>query len=174
MLALRQRAACIARNSRPASLRSRRYASGSHSHGEHSHHTPAVEEPLGAAFYVALAAIPTSIFVYSISRPAKDGELTSFTKFFNSFESLSKTWEERNIVRTAIFEQAAHDKHLLYNAGRNKHVELTYPEVFQTGSPYNVPAGHYINLEKVVDHYRQQHLDEETRKSQALTERRTE
>jgi hypothetical protein len=29
---------------------------------------------------------------------------------------------------TAALQQAAHDKHLLYNAERTKHHELTYPE----------------------------------------------
>lgn len=36
----------------------------------------------------------------------------------------------------------------------------------QAGSPFNVPAGHYANMDKVVAHYRQQHLDEEDRKAQ--------
>jgi hypothetical protein len=36
--------------------------------------------------------------------------------------------------------------------------------VFHAGSPFNVPAGHHTNLDKVVEHYRQQHLDEEERK----------
>lgn len=37
--------------------------------------------------------------------------------------------------------------------------------VFHAGSPFNVPAGHNANLDKVVEHYRQQHLDEEERKA---------
>lgn len=41
---------------------------------------------------------------------------------------MSETWNERNALRTAMIEQAAHDKHLLYNAPRNKHIELKFPE----------------------------------------------
>lgn len=41
---------------------------------------------------------------------------------------MSETWSERNAMRTAMIEQAAHDKHLLYNAPRNKHIELKFPE----------------------------------------------
>ncbi len=41
-------------------------------------------------------------------------------------------WEVRNTLRTAAIEQAAHDKHLFYYAGRNTHVELRYPEYVPT------------------------------------------
>lgn len=34
----------------------------------------------------------------------------------------------RNTLRTAAIEQAAHDKHLLYYAPRNTHVDLKFPE----------------------------------------------
>jgi hypothetical protein len=37
--------------------------------------------------------------------------------------------------------------------------------MIQQGSQVNVPAGHYINLDKVIEHYRKQHLDEEKRKA---------
>ena len=40
--------------------------------------------------------------------------------------------------------------------------------VFQHGSPINVPAGHYVNLDKVVAHYRKQHIEEEERKVKKL------
>lgn len=37
--------------------------------------------------------------------------------------------------------------------------------VFHAGSPFNVPAGHNTNLDKVVEHYKQKHYDEEERKA---------
>jgi len=40
--------------------------------------------------------------------------------------------------------------------------------MFQHGSPYNVPAGSGVNLDKVMEHYRKQHLDEEERKAKKL------
>jgi hypothetical protein len=46
--------------------------------------------------------------------------------------------------------------------------------VFQHGSPYNVPAGHYVNLDKVVAHYQKQHLDEEARKAKKLAAAKSE
>ncbi|OIW35586.1 hypothetical protein CONLIGDRAFT_627620 [Coniochaeta ligniaria NRRL 30616] len=163
MSALRQRAAHLARRSRPTAIRNTRsYASG---HGHDSHHAAPKDEPLGAAFYLALGAIPLSIFFYTISRPGEDGKESAISSLIGKYTAMQETWSERNALRTAMVEQAAHDKHLLYNAPRNKHVELKFPEVFHAGSPFNVPAGHNANLDKVVEHYRQQHLDEEERKA---------
>ncbi|KAB5530289.1 hypothetical protein GE09DRAFT_1177497 [Coniochaeta sp. 2T2.1] len=164
MSALRQRAALLARRSRPTTMRnSRSYASG---HGHDEHHAAGKEESLGAAFYVALGAVPVSIFFYSISRPNEDSDKpTGIAGLIHKYTDMTETWQKRNANRTAMIEQASHDKHLLYNAPRNKHIELKFPEVFHAGSPFNVPAGHNVNLDKVVEHYRQQHHDEEERKA---------
>jgi len=40
--------------------------------------------------------------------------------------------------------------------------------VFTTGSPFNVPAGHNANLDHVVNHYRERHINEEERKAKKL------
>ncbi|KAK1758228.1 hypothetical protein QBC47DRAFT_358102 [Echria macrotheca] len=166
MQAFRQRGLTAARQARPRCVRNTRsYASG-HGHGHHAEHT--VEESFGTSFYVAIAAIPASYLVYTASRPGKDGEPTAISKWLEKTMDLGKEWERRNHNNTAAIEQAARDKHLFLNAPRNRHIELTYPEVFQHGSPYNVPAGHYINLDKVVAHYHKQHLDEEARKAKKL------
>lgn len=46
--------------------------------------------------------------------------------------------------------------------------------LFGSGSPHNVPAGHYVNLDKVTEHYRKQHLDDEERKAKRLAEAKKE
>lgn len=50
---------------------------------------------------------------------------------------------------------------------RRRHADqtLTMNRVFHAGSPFNVPAGHNTNLDKVVEHYKQKHYDEEERKA---------
>ncbi|KAK3936485.1 hypothetical protein QBC46DRAFT_357435 [Diplogelasinospora grovesii] len=167
--ALRQRAVCAARQVRPTGVRNTRsYASESHGSHGHGHHAPPVEESLGTAFYVAVGAVPACMLLYSVSRPGKDGEPSGISKMLERVSDMKEQWETRNHLMTAALEQAAHDKHLLYHAPRNTHVELKYPEVFQHGSPFNVPAGHYINMDKVVAHYRKQHLEEEERKAKKL------
>lgn len=83
---------------------------------------------LQAGFFIGFGALPAAGLVYYISRPGKDGEPSSITKAIESWSDLGKQWEHRNTLHTAAIEQAAHDKHLYYNAGRNAHIELKYPE----------------------------------------------
>lgn len=40
--------------------------------------------------------------------------------------------------------------------------------LLNSGSPWNVPAGHYANLDQVTEHYRQAHLADEERKAKKL------
>ncbi|GAP87299.1 putative NADH-ubiquinone oxidoreductase kDa subunit [Rosellinia necatrix] len=170
MQALRTRAVGVARRARPTTLRpSRSYASDSHGHGHHE--APKVEEGLGTAFYLFVAAVPASIFGYQISRPGANGEPSSFSKWLEQFDYFND-WEARNTRRTDLLEQAAHDKHLFFSAGRNTHVELKTPELMFSGSPYNVPAGHFANMDQVTAHYRKQAEAEEERKAKKLIEKR--
>ncbi|KAL2019491.1 hypothetical protein VTK56DRAFT_9607 [Thermocarpiscus australiensis] len=172
MSALRQTTAQIARRARqvrPAGSRNRRSYGSGHDSGHHHEHSHNVEESLGTGFYLTFGVIPASIFVYTISRPGENGELSTMHKWFQKIsDSYGKNWETSNHLMAAAIQQAAHDKHLLYNAERSTHYELKYPEVFQHGSPHNVPAGHYTNIDKVIAHYRQKHLDEEARKAKKL------
>ncbi|KAI1142725.1 hypothetical protein F5Y05DRAFT_365919 [Hypoxylon sp. FL0543] len=179
MQALRTRAACAARRPRQTALRTKRfYASerlgqDSHDHDSHDHdghdhhHAPQVEEGLGTAFYIFAAAVPVSYVAYSASRPGPDGEPSSVSKWLRSFDYFND-WELRNTLRTNIIEQAAHDKHLLLNAGKNPHVDLKMPELINAGSPWNVPAGHYPKLDYLTEHYRKQAAEEEERKVKKL------
>ncbi|KAI1280034.1 hypothetical protein F5Y07DRAFT_357109 [Xylaria sp. FL0933] len=168
MQALRTRAVGVARRARPTTLRpSRSYASESHGH---HHEAPKVEEGLGTAFYVFAGALPVSIIAYQVSRPGADGEPSALSTWLKQFDYFND-WETRNALRTAMIEQAAHDKHLLLNAGKSQHVELKTPELLSSGSPWNVPAGHYINLDHVTEHYRKQAAAEEERKAKKLAEK---
>ncbi|KAL1839841.1 hypothetical protein VTJ49DRAFT_1072 [Mycothermus thermophilus] len=170
MSALRQTAAQVARRARtvrPKSLRTTRSYASEHGH-DHHHHEHNVEESLGVAFYGTLGVLFGSIFVYKISRPGPNGELSTLHKYWQKVSDYGSQWETRAQVMAAALEQASHDKHLLLNADRSKHRELTYPEVFTHGSPHNIPAGHYVKLDKVIAHYQKQHLEEEARKAKKL------
>ncbi|KAI6093360.1 hypothetical protein F4821DRAFT_222781 [Hypoxylon rubiginosum] len=170
MQALRTRAACVARRTRPTAQRtSRSYASESHGHDHH--HAPEVAEGLGTAFYVFAALVPASYIGYSISRPGANGEPSAGSRWLSRNFDYFNDWEVRNTLRTNIFEQAAHDKHLLMYSGKSTHVELKTPELFNSGSPWSVPAGHLPNLDHVTEHYRKQAAAEEDRKFQKLAEK---
>jgi len=168
MSALRQRAAQLAtqgRTARLAGARNARTYASSHGHHEAPH---TVEESLGRGFYITLGTIVGSVVVYQISRPAENGDLSTLHKWTEKIADYGNEWERRNVLMTAALEQAAHDKHLLYGVERSKHYELTYPEAFTHGSPFNVPAGHYPKLDKVVAHYQKQYHEEEARKAKKL------
>lgn len=81
-----------------------------------------------AFFFLAVGAVPVSMFIYNISRPDEEGKPGALSRLIGKYTEMSQMWEERNSLRTAMFEQAALDKHLLLNAPRNKHVELKFPE----------------------------------------------
>ncbi|CAK7222421.1 hypothetical protein SEUCBS140593_004895 [Sporothrix eucalyptigena] len=167
---------------RPAALTStmpaRRFASTEshgdhhdhHDHHDHGHAAP-VEESFGTYGYIALGTIPFVYALYTLSRPGKDGEATALEAYLNKFSYLTTQSETRNSLHTAAVEQAAHDKNLLYNIERNTNVDLRYPEIFQSSSPYNVPAGHSANLDNVVAHYREQHHKEVARQQAAQAAR---
>ncbi|KAG8169508.1 hypothetical protein KVR01_000253 [Diaporthe batatas] len=171
MLAVRQRAACAARTARPAAIAPRQamrsYASdhGHSDHHDHHHPAPHVEESPGLGLYIALGAAGLSMFMYSISRDEK----SSLAKWIDSYRAESqKTWEYRNTLRSDLKEQAARDRHLFSTSQKDQGYELRTPELIDSGSPNNVPAGHYANLDKVIEHYQKQHLDEEARKAKKL------
>ncbi|KAI1333274.1 hypothetical protein F5Y16DRAFT_8591 [Xylariaceae sp. FL0255] len=170
MQALRTRAAGAVSRSRTTALRSTRsYASESHGHDHHA--APPVEESFGAAFYIFAGFVPLSFLGYQISRPGPDGEPSAGTKFIQKFDYFNE-WETRNALRTQMFEQAAHDKHLFYNVEKNMHIELKTPELMYSTSPRNVPAGHIINLDHVTEHYRKQAAAEEERVMKKLAEKK--
>lgn len=86
------------------------------------------DETVQTGFYVTFGMIPASIFVYQISRPGENGELSSLHRWFEKISDYGSEWETKNTLMTAALEQASHDKHLLYGAGRSQHHELKYPE----------------------------------------------
>ncbi|KAL2122426.1 hypothetical protein VTJ04DRAFT_2881 [Mycothermus thermophilus] len=173
MSALRQTATQVARRARiarPGALRNIRSYASEHGHDHHHHGPHNVEEPMGSAFFIGIGAILGSIFVYKISRPGPNGEPTTLHKYWKQLADYGNQWEERAQLMAAALDKAAHDKHLLLTADRSKYHELTYPEVFTHGSPHNIPAGHYVNMDKVIAHYHKQHIEEEARKARKLAE----
>ncbi|KAI0160354.1 hypothetical protein GGR57DRAFT_457332 [Xylariaceae sp. FL1272] len=164
MQAFRTRAAVAARRARPSTLSSTRsYASG------HDHAKPHNVEEKNTLALLFIPLVPAVIIATQyLSEPARDGEPNRLAKWMSDKFDYFNDWEARNTLRTQVIEQAAHDKHLFYNAGKSQHVELKTPELFHSGSPWAVPAGHYINLDHVTEHYRAQAAAEEERKAKKL------
>ncbi|KAK0119974.1 hypothetical protein ONS95_011398 [Cadophora gregata] len=140
-------------------------------HGDHGHHHEGPKaESLGTQFYVVLAIVPLSLGIYAASRPSANGQQTGFSNFIgNYYNDYKERWTARNGLHTAALERAAFDRNLFQSTPGSKHVELRFPEVFNTGSPFNVSAGQGPrNMDQLVAHYEKQNADAEEKKSKAL------
>ncbi|PGH10779.1 hypothetical protein AJ79_05252 [Helicocarpus griseus UAMH5409] len=129
----------------------RRFAS---SHEEH-HHAEPVNESFGRGFYIFLASVPVglALYKYSTSDPNKKPFMTRLIEDWFPSESM---WEARNHLHTKAIEQAAIDRQLFHSQHEAVRIELSCPEIFNTGSPINVPAGNgSADLTKVVAHYQE-------------------
>lgn len=138
----------------------RRY--GSSSAGEH--HAEPVNETLGRGFYVAVASVPVGLALYKFS--TSDAEKKPWiTRLIEEYSTPSKTWEERNHLHTMAIERAASDRHLFYSQNPPKTIDLSCPEVFNQGSPINMPAGNSsADLSAVVAHYERKNAAVETQR----------
>ncbi|KAL1960812.1 hypothetical protein VTO42DRAFT_6642 [Malbranchea cinnamomea] len=133
----------------------RRFGSSSaESHGEHHHHhAEPVNESLGRGFYIGVASIPVGLAVYKFSTSDPNTK-PWLTRLIEEYSPSRKTWEERNALHTMAVERAAEDRHLFYSQNPPVTINLSCPEVFNTGSPINVPAGNgSADLTAVVAHY---------------------
>ncbi|KAI9746097.1 MAG: hypothetical protein M1818_000778 [Claussenomyces sp. TS43310] len=178
MLALRRRAVLSARQLRTGRARYsgqhgkegdhvQHFAGSSTEHGHH--HAGPANESLGPQFYFVLALIPASFALYAASRTSKDGSIPGFSKVIQKYSDFKEKWVARNTLHTAMIEQAAFDRNLYQSSPGSRHVNLKFPEIFNTGSPYNVSAGQGgANLEKLVAHYEQLNLEAEEKKAQAV------
>ncbi|POS85112.1 hypothetical protein EPUL_003155, partial [Erysiphe pulchra] len=128
------------------------------------------DESLGKQFYITLSIIPLSVGLYTFSRPDIDGKLPAITRFIDSFSHYKEKWSERNILHTKAVEQAGYDRNLFNSSTRKRRVvDLKFPEVFNTGSPFNVVAGQGPrNMDALVAHYTKMNADEEERKLTVL------
>ncbi|KAK3180348.1 hypothetical protein K4F52_008319 [Lecanicillium sp. MT-2017a] len=163
MFAARQRVSCAARQLQRTA---RTYASDAH------HKPAAVNESFGKGSIAAVTAFLGAVTVFSIV--PKEGE-SSIGNMINKYRSRSEDWEEINTLHTKAMEQAGYDRNLFENgSSKQRFVDVTYPEAFQSHAPRNVQAGQLINLDHVVEHYKQQHLKDEERKAKKLAERKEE
>ncbi|KAI9819572.1 MAG: hypothetical protein M1827_007022 [Pycnora praestabilis] len=142
-----------------------------------AHHTPRgpthapepQNESLGKGFYITLSLLPLSFAIYKFSRSADgssaDAAQPLFTRVINSYSGYKDKWAARNTLHTDMIEQAAFDRNLFQNSRGSGTVDLRFPEIFNTGCPYNVPAGHGgANLDRLIAHYEKKNAEAEEAK----------
>ncbi|CZT45632.1 related to NADH dehydrogenase 17.8K chain [Rhynchosporium secalis] len=146
-------------------------------HGDQGHHHEGPKaESLGTQFYVALVMVPLSLGVYAVSRPSANGQPAALTNYISStYNEYKDTWAARNTLHTAALESAAFDRNLFQSTPGSRHIELRFPEIFNTGSPHNVVAGQGArNMDQLVAHYEKKNADMEEKKVKALAARAAE
>ncbi|EUC41705.1 hypothetical protein COCMIDRAFT_40162 [Bipolaris oryzae ATCC 44560] len=166
MQSLRRTAVAAARTSRtPLSRQSRRYA-----HDEaHGHASPAVDEPMGWGFYGTIAVIPAGLALYSLSRTDGDDSKPYFTRLIaDATTGLHDKWTTQNDLHVRMIEQAGEDRVLFLNTKPQEHVEMKFPEIMNVGSPYNVPAGSQVQMDKVIEKYKKLAYEDNERKLEKL------
>ncbi|KAF2435762.1 hypothetical protein EJ08DRAFT_674981 [Tothia fuscella] len=130
----------------------------------HDHHDAGSKESFGKGFYIAVAALPTFYIVYKLSRGSGEDQ-PYLTRVIKSYDHWRDTYLARNALHTQMVDQAGADRLLFLNAraaDTKPVVELKHQDVFNHGSPYNVPAGQgTINLDKVIAHYEKQNAEQE-------------
>ncbi|KAJ5059286.1 hypothetical protein J3E72DRAFT_219040 [Bipolaris maydis] len=166
MQSLRRTAVAASRTSRtPLSRQSRRYA-----HDEaHGHASPAVDEPMGWGFWGTIGVIPAGLALYSISRTDGDDSKPYFTRLIaDATTGLHDKWTAQNDLHVRMIEQAGEDRVLFLNTKPQEHVEMKFPEIMNVGSPYNVPAGSQVQMDKVIEKYKKLAYEENERKLEKL------
>jgi len=130
----------------------RRFDSSS-AHGEHHHPAAPVNEGFGRGFYVTVASIPLGLAFYKYST-SDANKKPWITQLIEQHMEKQSTWERVNAIHTVAVEQAAFDRHLFHSQNATVTIDLMCPEVFNSGSPINVPAGNgAADLTAVVAHY---------------------
>ncbi|KAJ6446135.1 NADH-ubiquinone oxidoreductase subunit [Purpureocillium lavendulum] len=161
MFAARQRAGQMARQLQRTA---RGYASDAHKPAA------AATESFGTGSKATVALFFGGVLLYQFT--PKKGEDSAVMNLISKYTSRAEDWEEINALHTKAMEQAGFDRNLFENASnKHRYVDVAYPEAFQSHAPRNIQAGHLINLDSVVEHYKQQHVKDEERKAKKLAER---
>ncbi|KAK8229534.1 hypothetical protein HDK77DRAFT_76160 [Phyllosticta capitalensis] len=157
MFAVRRHAARAAQSARVQLARQSR-RSAHHSHSSAHHDVPA-DEPIGAGFWMVVGLIPVSWGVYKLAQPDKEGKLPWLTRAIDYYGDWREQALADHVLHTRFQTQAGFDKNLLFNSKPHGYHTLRTPEMFNTGSPFNVPAGFNMDLTKVVEHYERENYE---------------
>jgi hypothetical protein len=162
MFAARQRTGQLARQLPRVT---RNYASDAHAH----HKPHEVNESFGTGSLIGVGAFFGGVLLYQFS--PKEGDNSSITSWLTSLGSRPEHWEEINSAHSLAAKQAGFDRNLFENAGgKQRYVDIAFPEAIETHASRNIRAGQLMNLDHVVEHYRQEHLKEEDRKAKKIAQ----
>ncbi|KAK5117653.1 hypothetical protein LTR62_005076 [Meristemomyces frigidus] len=130
-------------------------------------------ESFGPTFYIALASLPLSVALYQFTRQGTNEQPWATRYIIDKYAEYKETFQRRNDFHTQAVEQAASDRLIFLNESQQgpRVVDLRFPEAFNIGSPWNVPAGQGgANIEHVIAKYRQEAYEENEKKLQQIRE----
>lgn len=153
-------------------------SAGGHEPTHHAPHPEPHNENLGRGFYASIAALGLSFALYKFSRssssdpsakgdPSKQPLLTRAMAYYNYYQD---EFARRNTMHTKMVEQAGADRNLFQSSPWTHHIDLKFPEIFNTGSPYNIPAGHSADLGALKAHYEKKNVEAEEKRIAKLKE----
>ncbi|MCJ1449789.1 hypothetical protein MMC28_000117 [Mycoblastus sanguinarius] len=151
-------------------------SAGGHEPTHHSSHPEPANETLGRGFYVSIAALALSFALYKFSRssssdPSKAGDPSQqplITRAIQHYNYWQDEFARRNTMHTKMVEQAAEERNLFQSSPWTHHIDLRFPEIFNTGSPYNIPAGHSADLEVLKAHYEKKNVEAQEKRMAKL------
>ncbi|EEP76653.1 predicted protein [Uncinocarpus reesii 1704] len=151
------------RSAAPARAFLRRHQPRRYAHSE-AHHAEPVNESFGRGFYIAIASIPAGLALYKYST-SDSKNAPWITRLIEEYTPSENLWAKRNALHTLAVEKAASDRHLFHSQNPLLTIDLKYPEMFNAGSPINMPAGNSSgDLRAVISHYqKRQKAQEEDR-----------
>jgi len=124
---------------------------------------------MGTGFYATLAVIPAGWALYYASRKGSDNSEPFFTRMISSATAgWNDQWAQQNAHHVQMLEQAGADRALFNYAQPVYHVDMRFPEMMNAGSPYNVPAGSQVNMDKVIAKYKKLANEDNERKLAAI------
>ncbi|KAF2662850.1 hypothetical protein K491DRAFT_584270 [Lophiostoma macrostomum CBS 122681] len=172
MQSLRRTAVSAARKGRPTiPSQSRRYATGHDEPKGHSHAEQATTESMGGAFWGCLALFPAGWALYTVTRQDPNKPLY-LTQLIDKYTEAQDVLAAKNDIHTRIMEQAGSDRLLFMSSKPQEFVDMRFPEIMNQGSPYNVPAGSQVNMDKVIAKFQKEAYEDNERKLQELREGR--
>ncbi|KAJ5092188.1 hypothetical protein NUU61_007058 [Penicillium alfredii] len=114
------------------------------------------------SFYVTIGSFASAYLLYRVSKSNQESDSPSWiSSFISKWTPSQEVFEERNAIRTAVMEKAAHDRHLFQSQGPREAYDLKQPEMMNAGSPFNVSPGSQADLSAVVAHYQRQNKEME-------------
>ncbi|KAK3670546.1 hypothetical protein LTR78_009514 [Recurvomyces mirabilis] len=128
-------------------------------------------ESFGPTFYIVLATIPASIALYQFTRQGTSEQPWATRYITEKYAEYKDTFQRRNDFHTKAVEQAASDRLIFLNESQQgpRVVDLRFPEAFNIGSPWNVPAGQgSANIDHVIAKYEKEAYEANEKKLQQV------